>query len=413
MKNPLVPVFRYILFMCLPLLLNSTTVYSYTDTGQILLYNKHFDKAALYYHRLILKKPLSVNAHRGYQDASFECNDSVREATRNYYQKLLTTDKDNPLYNYLYGRCLPCSEGMTNFDIALESSPCDVWALNAKGACYFEVGDLHNAKEAFLTAIKCKPDFGEAYQNLSQVYLQKGQQRRAKKVFRKLVSKDRKNAQSYEWLGDMYLNQNMYPYAVLGYQRSVKLGATGPAVFFKLGYALFKERKYLAAKNCYLKSIKAGNSTFEVFYNAGAVFELLDLPEEALEYYQLAFNKNGDPTTLYSMGNCAVQLGLYTKAIESYNDFLKSDPENTEALTGLANAYQLKKEYTSAIDIYKKIISIDNNHAKAYYNLGSIYAYYLKEYNNMELYWGKYIDLFPNDKDSRFIKKEMEKIANY
>ena len=83
-----------------------------------------------------------------------------------------------------------------------------------------------------------------------------------------------------------------------------------------------------------------------------------------------------------------------------------------DALTGLANAFQLKKEYDNAIAIYKKIISIDNTNAKAYYNLGSIYAYYLKEYDNMERYWGKYIDLFPNEKDSRFIQKEMEKITN-
>ena len=83
---------------------------------------------------------------------------------------------------------------------------------------------------------------------------------------------------------------------------------------------------------------------------------------------------------MYAMGNCAVQLGLYSKAIQWYNAFLEKEPGHTETLTGLANAYQLKKDFNQAIALYKKIIQQDKLFAKAYYNLGSIYAYYLKDY---------------------------------
>lgn len=404
------PVLIYLFLTCAALYTNGETASLDRDTGQLLLYNKKYEKAAEYYLYSINNKPLSINAHRNYQNACFAISDSAKQEAQNYYLSLLKADKNNPVYNYLYGRCLPCSEGMEYFDAALSQSSSDAWALNAKGACYFESGDLHNAKEEFLRAIKCQPDFGEAYQNLSQVYLQKHQHRRAKKVFRKLIARNRKKAQSYEWLGDMYLNQKKYHYAVLAYQKSVKLGEKGPAIFFKLGYACFEENKYLAAMDSYKKSIAIGNTNYEVYYNLGSVFELLDMPEEALDNYQHAYSINNSHSTLYSMGNCAVQLGLYSKAIQSYNGVLENESENTEALTGLANAYQLKKEYNKAIDIYKKIITIDSSYAKAYYNLGSIYAYYLKEYEKMRHYWGSYIKLFPNEKDSRFIKKEMEKI---
>ena len=383
------------------------------DSGRVYLYNRKHKKAADHYVQRIKENPLSINAHRNYQNACFAISDSAKKDVAEYYRQLLKTDEKNPLYNYLYGRCLPCKEGMHYFEAALGQSSCNAWALNAKGACYFENSDLRNAKEEFLRAIKCKPDFGEAYQNLSQIYLQKSQFRRAKKVYRKLIARDRKNAQSYVWLGDMYLDKEMYTYAGMAYQKSVKLGAGGPEVFFKLAYTFFKERKYLAAMDNYKKSIECGNTRYEVYYNLGSVFELQDMPEEALDNYQQAYNIGSNHTTLYSMGNCAVQLGLYSKAIESYNRFLEKEPENREALTGLANAYQLKKEYDKAIDIYKKVIAIDNGYAKAYYNLGSIYAYYLKDYEKMNYYWGSYIKLFPHEEDSRFIKKEMEKINTY
>ena len=178
-----------------------------------------------------------------------------------------------------------------------------------------------------------------------------------------------------------------------------------------MGYACYEEKNYPAAVKNYQNSIANGNTTYEVYFNLGSVFELMDMPEEALERYQKAFDKSGNHSVLYAMGNCAVQLGLYSKAIQWYNAFLAEEPGHTEALIGLANAHQLKKDYSHAIAIYEKIIQQDKLFAKAYYNLGSIYAYYIKDYAKMKEYWEQYITLFPHAKDAEFIKREMIKIG--
>lgn len=398
------------LFVAGTVLFQQISGQSVHDSGAVLIFNKQYRDAIWYYDGPVRKDSASVYVHRNYQDACKHYSDSTKELAGRFYKTLVQADTDNTLYNYLYGRCLPCREGMQYFNHALRLSSCDQWALNAVGACYFEAGDYLNAKEKFLKAIKCNPDFGEAYQNAAQVYLATKQPRRALNVFRKLITRNRKNPEAFEWLGDIYRELEKFPYARLAYQKSVYLGRKPPSIFFKLGYVCFKENNYLKAMENYKKSIDYGNRNYEVYFNLGTVYELLQMPQEALESYQRAFEKNAQYKILYSMGNCAVQLGLYSKAIESYNGFLEKEPLHTEALVGLANAYQMKKQYSKAIAIYKKIITCDSVYAKAYYNLGSIYAYYLKEYDNMEKYWGKYIELFPRQKDSEFLLKEMAKI---
>ncbi len=381
------------------------------DSGSIYLFNKDFNCAIQYYQQEISNNPQSLTAHRSYQDACFNYSDSTKISVITFYKDLLEENIGSPLHYYLYGRCLSCAKGIAYFDSALAQSTCYTWALNARGACFFEQGDYANAKEEFLRIIKCDPDYEEAYRNLSQVYLQKKQFRRAKKVFRKLIARDRKNARVYEWLGDMYLNLKKYEYAALAYTKSAKLGAKGAGLFFKLGYTWYEQKNYPAARKSYQKSIANGNTNYEVYFNLGSVFELMDMPEEALERYQNAFDKSGNNSVLYAMGNCAVQLGLYSQAIQWYNAFLLEKPGHTETLTGLANAYQLKKDFSRAIAIYEKIIQQDKLFAKAYYNLGSIYAYYLKDYAKMKEYWEHYITLFPHAEDAAFIKREMIKIG--
>jgi tetratricopeptide (TPR) repeat protein len=183
----------------------------------------------------------------------------------------------------------------------------------------------------------------------------------------------------------------------------------GPALFFKIGYAAFGMGDYAGAVSYYAKSIESGNRQYEVYYNKAAALELINIPSEALDNYQAAYDRNADYKILYSMGNCAVFMGLYSKALIWYQQFLQREPRNTEALFGLANAQQMKRDYEQAVQTYQQILSIDAHFAKAYFNLGSIYAYHIKNVGLMKEYWGKYIQMFPGNDDVEYVKTEMKK----
>jgi tetratricopeptide (TPR) repeat protein len=382
------------------------------DSGTIFLYNRQYEQAARYYGHAIAADPGSIGNHRFYQDACFGMGDTARQRVAEHYRSLASSDSTSAMYRYLYGRCIPCSLGLAQFDAALRLRPCCVWALNGRGACFFEMGDLAQAKEEFLKAIRCDETFGEAYQNLAAAYVQSGQYRKAQKVFRKLIGQGRTNPQSYEWLGDMYLARKEYEFARLSYEKAVRYGANSPAVFFKTGYAYFELGAHRKAAAYYTKSVSAGNRTFDVYYNLASALEQGELYDEAIGQYEEAFRRKSDRAILYSIGNCAVMLGLHSKAISAYERFLEEEPRNTEALFGLANAYQMRKDYERAVEIYEKILAIDSTFAKAYYNLGSIYAYHTKDAAKMQHYWGEFVQRFPRHEDADFIKNEMNKHAH-
>jgi tetratricopeptide (TPR) repeat protein len=77
---------------------------------------------------------------------------------------------------------------------------------------------------------------------------------------------------------------------------------------------------------------------------------------------------------------------------------------------GLANAFQLKRDFRRAESIYLGILEKDRGFIKAYYNLGTIYAYHIGDRDKMESYWGKFMALSPDKAEVRFIKKEMERL---
>jgi tetratricopeptide (TPR) repeat protein len=376
------------------------------------MYNGDYTGAEAWYRTIIDSGNAPFHAHRAYQDALFAQGDSARLAAETRYHGLLQGDSTNPQYLYLYGRCLKCAGATAYFDRALERNKCFEWALNAKGACYFEQGDYHRAKEQFLRAMKCDRDFAEAYRNLAAVYAQQGEFRRAKKVFRTLVARGRENGQTYEWLGDMYLAQKQWDYARLAYRKAAGFGREGPAVYFKLGYACFQKKTYAEAVDAYRASIDRGNATCDVLYNIASAYEQMERYENAIDNYRRVFDACGDTSVLYSVGTCAVFLGLHSLAIRSYELFLRSRPGHIEAEFGLANAYQLRKDFRKAIEIYEKILAQDSSYANAYYNLGSIYAYHVKDPAAMRRYWKAFVERFPEHEDAGFIRTEMEKILS-
>jgi tetratricopeptide (TPR) repeat protein len=376
------------------------------------MFNRNFSGAAECFFSAIAADPFSIRTHRLYQDAMLAQGDSSRHALYEYYADLSAEHASDASFRYLLGRCQSCDRAVTHFNDAVAMSPCNTWVRTGLGACMFENGDIPGARLNFLKSIECDPDFEEAYRNLAETYAAEGSFSRAQKVYRKLLGRNKRSRTAWEWLGDLQLKQKKWEYARISYVKSTGLGASGPSIYFKLGYACFQNKDFAQACTAYKKSLECGGTTPELHYNTAAAMEQTQDFEGAIRHYTQAYEKNSDITALYSIGNCAVSLGLYSMAIGSYERFLKMEPENREATFGLANAYQLKKDFSRAIRLYEDILCRDSSFAKAYYNLGSIYAYHVKNTDASLKYWEMYVKKFPACEDAAFIRAEIKKIMN-
>lgn len=101
--------------------------------------------------------------------------------------------------------------------------------------------------------------------------------------------------------------------------------------------------------------------------------------KEALELLLKLPKNNQDEETYLLISNIYSEMGNYKSAINYLNKVIVLNKNTYKAYYNLGVIYQKKKDTESAIENYKKAISKKRDFAYAYYNLGCVYLD-LKDY---------------------------------
>ena len=138
-----------------------------------------------------------------------------------------------------------------------EGSPKDPVLLNKIGIAYHQMLQLDNARKSYEQAIKAKPDYVEAINNLGTVYY-------ARKNFRRAMT----------W-----------------YNRALKLApaeAKSASIYMNLGTAQFARKQYEKATESYQTAMKLDPDVFEHHGNFGVILEERSVEERAKYHFYLA-----------------------------------------------------------------------------------------------------------------------------
>jgi len=117
------------------------------------------------------------------------------------------------------------------------------------------------------------------------------------------------------------------------------------------------------------------------WYNKGDMASESNEYEKAVEYYTHALKI--DSMFAFAWDNLGIayrRLNNYDKAIECYKKSIQIDPQGKVPLQNLAVAYQYKEEYDNAIKAYEQLATLDDKNPEVYYGLGSIYTFYVNNY---------------------------------
>lgn len=106
--------------------------------------------------------------------------------------------------------------------------------------------------------------------------------------------------------------------------------------------------------------------------------------------------------SLVNKGNEAYRKGDYAAALNLYKEALRKEPGNATARFNLANALQKQKEYTAAIEAYKKTdaTATEQIRAATAYNMGLAYIRN-KRVDEAIAAFTTALRLMPDDKDTR------------
>ncbi len=188
-----------------------------------------------------------------------------------------------------------------------EGSPKDAVLLNKTGIAYHQMLQLDQARKSYEAAIKVKPDYVEAINNIGTIYY-------AKKNFRRAIS----------W-----------------YSRAIKLqpnDARSASIYMNLGTAQFARKQYEKATLSYQTAMKLDPDVFERHSSMGVMLEERSVEERAKYHFYLAklYAKGGRNDLAIQYLRKSLEEGYKEKKkLEEEPDFagLRESPEFKELLT--------------------------------------------------------------------------------
>ncbi|MFA6449966.1 MAG: tetratricopeptide repeat protein [bacterium] len=178
-------------------------------------------------------------------------------------------------------------------------------------------------------------------------------------------------ARIHEARGSVYKASGDLVIAIDEYEQAVSLW-DGDACA-RLGQALFYEsigEPGVALSNAEL-TLEAGCEQPELMLLRGRLFMWQDDPIDAIDYFYEAINdSNQRAETLREVGGAYVMLGFPDVAAAYLEEALKSEEDDSDAHSLLADAYSMTGRFEKSLEQYRRAIAIDPNSFIAGNNYG-------------------------------------------
>jgi len=192
-------------------------------------------------------------------------------------------------------------------DAFREGSLKDPVLLNKTGIAYHQLMQLDNARKSYEQAMKLKPDYVEAINNLGTVYY-------ARKSYRRAINQ---------------------------YHKALAIAPDSPrsaSIYMNLGTAFFARKRYEDAAKAYQTALQLDPNIFETHGNYGVMLQERSVEERAKYHYYLAklYAKNGRNELAIQYLRKALEEGFKEKSkLEKDPEFaaLRDLPEFKELLT--------------------------------------------------------------------------------
>jgi len=108
--------------------------------------------------------------------------------------------------------------------------------------------------------------------------------------------------------------------------------------------------------------------------NLGIVFRKAGVIKRTIKKSNTTAKSNSKSAKHIMQGNAFYNLGMFKKAIRSYNRALKINPHEDKIHINLAHAYKSLGMFKEAVKSYKYVVHTKPNSSNAHYYLGLVYG---------------------------------------
>ena len=154
-----------------------------------------------------------------------------------------------------------------------------------------------------------------------------------------------------------------------------------------LGLLYFKTNKKQNSAEYYKKANDiSGGILSQIYFNKGLIFYKRNLIEDAMIAFTKVNIMSENKYARYYLGQILSKTGNYKGAIEEYKDILKKHPDDIKSLEALGYIYFDLKIADQGINIFKKLINLNQNVPGYFFNIASLNKF-LGNYPEAEKYF--------------------------
>ncbi|MBR2526507.1 tetratricopeptide repeat protein [bacterium] len=271
-------------------------------------------------------------------------------------------------------------EAINEFNTALKYDPRHFPSYNALGVISINTGNMQKAREYFGKALNIDKNYSTAVDNLGTVDYLDGDYDLAQQRFLKAISMNQNSSTAYFHLAQVYDKQSLYSKSLDAVDHSLRLKPKSSVAHNLKGEILKKQGNEAAAIEAFKKSISVKPENTKPYINLAKIYEKRFDNEFAIANLKTALSVNPslNQVKLY-IADLSLLKGDNKEALKYYSSLVGVEGYNTDALTGIANAYFAdakasvsqnalgrNKDLENAYDNVKKALVVSPNNLQLY-----------------------------------------------
>ena len=234
-------------------------------------------------------------------------------------------------------------------------------------------GRFEEAIAAYGKAIEIKPDHGEAYFTLGNIFLHLGRPIEAIENYRRVLEITPGLAQAHSNLGAALLGTGRDAEAIESFTTALERAPDLAEAHTNLGIALRNVGKTEEAAGSFQKALELEPGAAETHNNLGAAMEELGRLDEAISSYGAAIRiQPAYAEAHYNLGNALAGSGDHLKATESYRAAIEIKPGFAAAHDGLGTSLKELDRLEDAAASFKQAVARKPDFAQAHNNLATV-----------------------------------------
>lgn len=227
------------------------------------------------------------------------------------------------------------------------------------------------------TALKLRPDYSEAHNNLGTALADMGKTDEAIAHFREAIRLRPDHNGAHYNLGKALAGLGHKEDALREYREALRLNPLMADAHNNMGITLAEIGQWQEAVAHHRQALDIKPDFAEGHHNLAKLLADHGQFEEAIKHYNLALRFKPDYADAHcNLGAVLADQGKHEEAMKHYLEALRLDPRLSAAHNNMANSLAGMNRLDEAIPHYQEAIKLRPNYAEAYSNLGA--AYYRK-----------------------------------